>query len=359
MADLWGPCCSWAPGSVLSTSPPRCLRANPGRAFCACCVPARIASGLAQSASLLQAHHHRIRGVSRPCANGSRVPMPRLAPLRQLPLCAPGSGSAASAAHRGREGFREHRFASERVIGGAKGARACTVAECGGAMSLAFDEYGRPFIILREQDKKARIRGVDAVKSNIQAAKAVAKARCAASGRATLASHPPPRAGMNEGHLLVFPGAPHVPGSQGHGQDAAELGRGHYDHERRCDHPGHDASGEPDWQAARGALAIAGARRSRQPCTRRRKRHAQVPLTRPALPPPRRTTRSGTAQRAWWSWRVLCWRWLSLSSTWASTHCASPRGTRRRAAWRQSASTRSRPSSPSPATTSSRSCGRA
>jgi len=42
-------------------------------------------------------------------------------------------------------------------------------------MSLAFDEYGRPFIILREQDKKARIRGVDAVKSNIQAAKAVAK----------------------------------------------------------------------------------------------------------------------------------------------------------------------------------------
>ena len=42
-------------------------------------------------------------------------------------------------------------------------------------MSLTFDEYGRPFIILREQDSKSRIRGVDAVKANIQAAKAVAK----------------------------------------------------------------------------------------------------------------------------------------------------------------------------------------
>ena len=65
-------------------------------------------------------------------------------------------------------------------------------------MSLAFDEYGRPFIILRvglvlpdqtaysevadhllllpqEQEKKQRIRGIDAQKANIQAAKAVAR----------------------------------------------------------------------------------------------------------------------------------------------------------------------------------------
>lgn len=40
---------------------------------------------------------------------------------------------------------------------------------------MAFDEYGRPFIILREQEKKSRIKGVDAVKSNIQAAKAVSR----------------------------------------------------------------------------------------------------------------------------------------------------------------------------------------
>lgn len=31
-------------------------------------------------------------------------------------------------------------------------------------MSLAFDEYGRPFIILREQDKKRRTKGLEAHK---------------------------------------------------------------------------------------------------------------------------------------------------------------------------------------------------
>ena len=31
-------------------------------------------------------------------------------------------------------------------------------------MSLAFDEYGRPFIVLKEQDSKTRIKGVDAIK---------------------------------------------------------------------------------------------------------------------------------------------------------------------------------------------------
>lgn len=48
-------------------------------------------------------------------------------------------------------------------------------------MSLAFDEYGRPFIVLREQDTKTRIKGVQAIKvtfellqRNILAAKSVA-----------------------------------------------------------------------------------------------------------------------------------------------------------------------------------------
>lgn len=40
-------------------------------------------------------------------------------------------------------------------------------------MSLIFDEYGRPFIILREQQQKARIKGLDAQKANILAARAV------------------------------------------------------------------------------------------------------------------------------------------------------------------------------------------
>ena len=31
-------------------------------------------------------------------------------------------------------------------------------------MSLAFDEYGRPFIVLKEQDTKVRIKGIEALK---------------------------------------------------------------------------------------------------------------------------------------------------------------------------------------------------
>ncbi|KAF6254930.1 chaperonin complex component [Scenedesmus sp. NREL 46B-D3] len=42
-------------------------------------------------------------------------------------------------------------------------------------MSLAFDDYGRPFIILREQGSKSRVRGTEAVKANIMAAKSVAR----------------------------------------------------------------------------------------------------------------------------------------------------------------------------------------
>ena len=41
-------------------------------------------------------------------------------------------------------------------------------------MSLAFDESGRPFIILREQGKKKRVKGMEAHKINIMAAKTVA-----------------------------------------------------------------------------------------------------------------------------------------------------------------------------------------
>jgi len=40
-------------------------------------------------------------------------------------------------------------------------------------MSLAFDEYGRPFIVIKEGEKKGRLKGLAAQKANILAAKAV------------------------------------------------------------------------------------------------------------------------------------------------------------------------------------------
>lgn len=41
---------------------------------------------------------------------------------------------------------------------------------------LTFDEYGRPFIIIKEQKEKSdrRLRGAEATKSHILAAKAIA-----------------------------------------------------------------------------------------------------------------------------------------------------------------------------------------
>jgi T-complex protein 1 subunit epsilon len=40
---------------------------------------------------------------------------------------------------------------------------------------LAFDEFGRPFIVIREQDKRVRVKGIEAQKANINAAKAVSQ----------------------------------------------------------------------------------------------------------------------------------------------------------------------------------------
>jgi T-complex protein 1 subunit epsilon len=42
-------------------------------------------------------------------------------------------------------------------------------------MSLAFDEYGRPFIVIREQERKRRTKGLEAHKANIMAARTVAR----------------------------------------------------------------------------------------------------------------------------------------------------------------------------------------
>lgn len=40
---------------------------------------------------------------------------------------------------------------------------------------LAVDEFGNPFIIMREQQTKSRLKGLDALKANIHAARAVAE----------------------------------------------------------------------------------------------------------------------------------------------------------------------------------------
>ncbi|XP_068621804.1 T-complex protein 1 subunit epsilon [Battus philenor] len=40
--------------------------------------------------------------------------------------------------------------------------------------TVAFDEFGRPFIILRDQEKQKRLTGIDALKSHIQAAQQIA-----------------------------------------------------------------------------------------------------------------------------------------------------------------------------------------
>lgn len=40
---------------------------------------------------------------------------------------------------------------------------------------MIYDEYGRPFVILKEQQAKARVKGIEATKSNIIAAKSISK----------------------------------------------------------------------------------------------------------------------------------------------------------------------------------------
>ena len=40
--------------------------------------------------------------------------------------------------------------------------------------TLAFDEYGRPFLIIKDQDYKSHLMVLEALKSHIMAAKAVA-----------------------------------------------------------------------------------------------------------------------------------------------------------------------------------------
>jgi len=116
-------------------------------------------------------------------------------------------------------------------------------------MSLAFDEYGRPYIIIKvrlclwrpptvcvdsrtltrvsahqEQGQKARIRGLEAQKQNIQAAKAVAKTLRSSLGPKVRGDCAPCEPGRGAQFVVVLTPTRGVPPCcyAGHGQDAAE-----------------------------------------------------------------------------------------------------------------------------------------
>ncbi|GMH01538.1 hypothetical protein Nepgr_003377 [Nepenthes gracilis] len=57
-------------------------------------------------------------------------------------------------------------------------------------MALAFDEFGRPFIIVKEQEQKTRLRGLDAQKANIASGKAVARILRCPKGRDKMLQSP-------------------------------------------------------------------------------------------------------------------------------------------------------------------------
>lgn len=54
------------------------------------------------------------------------------------------------------------------------GENSCCCRTMASVGTLAFDEYGRPFLIIKDQDRKSRLMGLEALKSHIMAAKAVA-----------------------------------------------------------------------------------------------------------------------------------------------------------------------------------------
>ena len=57
-------------------------------------------------------------------------------------------------------------------------------------MSLVFDEYGRPFVIIRDQESKSRLKGLDAQK--VRFGKGRDALRAAPSHRPTALAAPAP-----------------------------------------------------------------------------------------------------------------------------------------------------------------------
>jgi hypothetical protein len=57
---------------------------------------------------------------------------------------------------------------------------------------MVFDEYGRPYIIIREQENERRLTGVDAIKSHIMAARSIASTLRTSLGPLGECMLPPP-----------------------------------------------------------------------------------------------------------------------------------------------------------------------
>uniref|UniRef100_A0A8C3DDW8 T-complex protein 1 subunit epsilon n=22 Tax=Passeriformes TaxID=9126 RepID=A0A8C3DDW8_CORMO len=118
-----------------------------------------------------------------PVSGGMRPRAPRSSPgagrFQKAPLGAP---QRSRPRNRARLWRLRRRGALRGVAAGAaasgRSARAAAVGAGVAAMSamgtLAFDEYGRPFLILKDQERKTRLMGLEALKSHIMAAKAVA-----------------------------------------------------------------------------------------------------------------------------------------------------------------------------------------
>jgi hypothetical protein len=143
-------------------------------------------------------------------------------------------------------------------------------------MSLAFDEYGRPFIILREQGRKQRIRGVEAVKANILAAKTVSRtlrSSLGPKGMDKMLQSPDGEVTISEPGLL---GAPGAAGAAGRGRVCgAGVARTAAGRLGGCAPPGCTPGGG-------GAARRAARRRPSRP--RLRPRAASAPAAAPALP---------------------------------------------------------------------------
>ncbi|KAJ8558729.1 hypothetical protein ON010_g8721 [Phytophthora cinnamomi] len=123
---------------------------------------------------------------------------------------------------------------------------------------MVFDEYGRPFIILRDQEQKERIKGVEAIKR----CAVVYYTRCQKLGIHRCRKLQPAEQHPGGAHR-VEPAA-HVAGPARHGQDDGEPGRRRDHLERRRHDPGADAGGAPRGAPARGAQQVAGRRDRRR-----------------------------------------------------------------------------------------------
>ena len=110
-------------------------------------------------------------------------------------------------------------------------------------MSLIFDEFGRPFVILKDQQQQARLRGIEAQKANILAARSVsAVLRSSLGPKGLNKTNIPPRFSFFHVHTL------HFDGFIRHGQNACGPRWSGYYYQRWCYHFAENGCGAPNCQ---------------------------------------------------------------------------------------------------------------